>query len=798
MFLLSWILYPVVLAVLCLGCGLVVDRLVAGSLPRALLLPVGFAAAVVIATLLTVLDATSELAAPALAVTALAGFALTFRGGRLAALRPSRAWLAPLAALAIAYAALAAPVVLTGQPGLTGFVRIVDVGSQIDLARWLVEEGRSLPANPDDSSYHVLVNRLLSNGYPGGAQAALGATAQVARIDPLWAWQPFMAWMGAMLALALFALLGRAIPHRGARALAGGVAAQPTILYSYALASGIKELAASLCVALAAAVIAVAPRAAMPAGIAIAAGLCAVNIGIAPWMFVLLAAIFGPRIVAGLRGRERLAPQRRSSWLALVAVVLVAVPATGAALKLAPLLRAGGPADLGNLAAPVPFWSTIGPWLTGDHRYELSAMGTAMVTPILATFVATLATIGFAGAVSRRDRALYAVGLAAVIAVGFVIVQGTAWVELKSFAISGPLIVSLAFAGAATLSGGGWRRWLALAAGLGVVASILAGNLLVYRTVPLAPYERHTELEGLGTRYAGQGPALQPSFDEYAAYLLRDEKLIELDDVPNEVLRTPPAEGSVSFEENLDDFSLPFVQRFNLIVLRRGDPLQSRPPSDWQFVESTSYYDVYRRTPSAPVVVTHHASPGTRSARFCETLRDELGRAGPTAQIAYVAPPAGALLPLPDDVLPPGWIASDEDRLARGPGRIPVTGEVDRGGDYDVWIRGSFGRRVTVSVDGRQIGSLRWRENYPLHYEPLGHLNLSAGTHRFEIVRGGGGILPGTGNEIAAEGIITRIGPISLLRRDSRPQVRVVGERAGMAACRGDGRLDWLEVVRPR
>ncbi|MEA2150677.1 MAG: hypothetical protein QOD69_2507, partial [Solirubrobacteraceae bacterium] len=118
MFLLSWILYPAVLAALCLGCGLLVDRLAARSLPRALLLPVGFAAIVVIATLLTVLDATSELAAPALVLAAVAGYGLALGGGRLGALRPSKTWLAPLAAMAIAYAALAAPVVLTGQPGL--------------------------------------------------------------------------------------------------------------------------------------------------------------------------------------------------------------------------------------------------------------------------------------------------------------------------------------------------------------------------------------------------------------------------------------------------------------------------------------------------------------------------------------------------------------------------------------------------------------------------------------------------------------------------------------------------------
>ena len=82
---------------------------------------------------------------------------------------------------------------------------------------------------------------------------------------------------------------------------------------------------------------------------------------------------------------------------------------------------------------------------------------------------------------------------------------------------------------------------------------------------------------------------------------------------------------------------------------------------------------------------------------------------------------------------------------------------------YDVWLRGSFGRRVAVAVDGRTVGSARWRENYPLQYEPLGRVTLAAGRHRFDIVRGGGNVLPGTGNEFGPEGITTRIGPIALV-----------------------------------
>jgi hypothetical protein len=794
LFLLSWILYPAVLAVLCLGCGLLADRLAGRSLPRALLLPVGFAAVIVLATLLTVLDATAELAAPAITAAALAGFGLALAGGRRAALRPSAAWLAPAAATGIAFGALAAPVVLTGQPGLTGFQRIVDIASQIDLASYLVDHGRSLAGVTRDSSYHVVADQLLQGGYPGGAQAALGATAQVSGLDVIWAWQPFMAWMAGMLALALYVLLGRAIPHRGARALAAGVAAQPTILYSYALTSGVKELAAAAIVALTAALVAAAPRPALPIGLALAAGLCAVNVGIAPWVLVLLAVAFGPPLLAVARRRERLHVGGRTWLLATAGVVLVAVPAIAAAIKLAPFLRAGGPADLGNLADPVPFWSTFGPWLTSDHRYALSLNGTETTTAILAAGAALLALAGVVAAVRRRDRGLYAAAAAGVIAVAFVVIQATAWVELKAFAITAPLAVALAFGGAAALHGAGLRRWAALAAGAGLAASILAGNLLVYRDEPLAPYPRFSELAELGERYAGQGPALQPSYDEYAGYLMRDAKLTVLSDVPPDAYLDPPAEDALVFTTDLDALRQDYLERFALLVLRRGDPGQSRPPSDWRLAERTAHYDVYRRAAKAPEVLSHHAGPRPD----CEALGVDVRRAPSGTQIAYAPPAGGRLLPLPDDVLPPRWIASDDDRLARGPGRIPVDASVPAAGDYDVWIRGSFGRRVAVALDGRPLGALRWRENYPLHFEPLGRARLTAGRHRFEIVRGGGGLLPGTGNELGAEGIVTRIGPIALLPRDPGTRVRTVDTRAGQALCESGRQLDWIEVVRAR
>src|SRR4051794_28772425 len=74
-----WLLFPVVLLALSLGCGLLVERAAAIRLDGALLVPLGLALLIVEADLVTMTDATSQLAAPLAIVLALAGFGFSTR-----------------------------------------------------------------------------------------------------------------------------------------------------------------------------------------------------------------------------------------------------------------------------------------------------------------------------------------------------------------------------------------------------------------------------------------------------------------------------------------------------------------------------------------------------------------------------------------------------------------------------------------------------------------------------------------------------------------------------------------------
>src|SRR5919106_5526 len=78
----AWIVFPLVLAGLSLGCGLAVQALVRQRLPGALLPGVGLAAIVVVGGFATLADATAELTTPAVGGLALVGMALGWRGRR--------------------------------------------------------------------------------------------------------------------------------------------------------------------------------------------------------------------------------------------------------------------------------------------------------------------------------------------------------------------------------------------------------------------------------------------------------------------------------------------------------------------------------------------------------------------------------------------------------------------------------------------------------------------------------------------------------------------------------------------
>ncbi|HTA35859.1 MAG TPA: hypothetical protein VK761_04000, partial [Solirubrobacteraceae bacterium] len=293
-FLSAWVLFPCVLLLASVGCGLLVRRLAVGELSTLLLAPTGFALVVVICAFACSYGWLAEAAGPIVAIAALAGIALELRAraSRSAGARtrpaPS-AWVwAALAALA-AFAAVGGPVFLTGQVGWTGYTRIVDIAFQFDFAQHLADAGRTTPPS-GNSSYNIVVSKLIGIGYPGGAQATLGAMATLIRTNIAWCYQAFLAYTAAMGAIAIYSLLGRVTRSGPMRFVGAAVAIQPNVLYGYALEAGIKELTTASLLLIVAALFADrlpgdgARRAVLPMAVAVSGAFAAFSLGIAPWL----------------------------------------------------------------------------------------------------------------------------------------------------------------------------------------------------------------------------------------------------------------------------------------------------------------------------------------------------------------------------------------------------------------------------------------------------------------------------------------------------------------------------------
>ena len=802
-FIAGCILFPLVLLALSAGGGLLVRWLGGGWLPDVLVLPVGFALVVATCSFATYISWLAPSAGYIAVGFAVVGFVLEARTGTLGAPRLNGIPWAALAAL-FAFAAIGAPTLLTGTPTWTGYSRIVNIGFQMDFAHHLAEGGRAAVGN--SSSYQVVVGKLLNIGYPGGGQAVLGSIAALIRTNLAWCYQMYHAFAAAMGALAIYSLLGRISTNRPIRAVGAAVAIQPTVLYAYALEGGIKELTtASMLMAVAAVLAERFPgdgprRSVLPAAVTISGAFAAFSVGALPWLGLVLAMLFAITLVPRHRARTL------GSWVLLAGVaIVISLPGIISALtQLSGIASSaiGGVVELGlgNLAAPVPDWSAAGVWLTADYRFPLTHV---TMTHRLDVFVIVLAVIGIIYAIRRRSWVLAIMGVSAPIALAYYKAHSTAWLQFKSFTITGVFVLTLAFAGACAL-GESRRRgvwllgWLAAAV---IAGGVLYGNAITYHDTTLAPAARYHDLAAIGKRYAGQGPTLYPGFDEYAEYFLREEDgSSSVNPAHGEYSIVPGVaepEG-IGYAFNLNQFKLSYLQKFKLVVEPRN-PTGVRAPSNWSLVEQTHYFNVWRRERPASDVYFHYplsGLPHERTPEFCKNLEKTLRHAGAGASVAYVAAPAAIQVETVSGVHPAYWHPEGSELVAYGAGSDRLSFTVPRAGYYSIWIAGTIGRPVKFILDGRSVGTVAYEERYPDQFIRVGQRRLAAGPHTLLLARGGGSLHPGSGDDVDPD---TRgLGPIVLLPGESPPtRVNVVPASEAQKVCSAPVGYQWMEVLRP-
>jgi hypothetical protein len=811
LFLSAWLLFPLLLLGVCGGSGLLVRRISGGAVSGVLLLPVGFALVVSVCTLGTSITWLAPSAGAIVVVVAVVGVLLERGNLRIAGRRVSGAFLYPAIAAFVAFAVIAAPVVLTGTPTWTGFGRIVDTAFQMAFAQHLAEVGRQVPIG--NSSFNETIQGLTGNGYPGGAQATLGAMAGVIRTDVTWCYQAYQAWAAAMGALALYALLRRAVASQILCCIGAAIAIQANILYDYALEGGIKELTTASLILLVAAILAEwlaerrgSVRSALPLAPALAAAVAAFSYGVAPWLgLIVLAALVVSLLVRGRR------LQTLASWsVAGVAAAILAIPTVIASIHLYGTAKEAvtGVVELGlgNLTAPMPEISSVGVWISSDYRFPQFAHVSA--SHAFDAGIIALAIVGVAYALRRRQWMLAAFGVAAPIALTYVVAHAGPWVELKAFTITAPMFLAMAFVGAGWLVAARPRKLAVVvkAAGwlgaLAVAGGVLYGNALTYHDISLAPAARYRQLEQIGKRFAGVSDAFYPDFDEYSEYYLRKEGAYDLVKPPGLKIRPGADElpaGTFSYELDLNQLELSFLEGFRLLIVSRS-PVTSRAPANYDLVDRTAEFEVWERVRPASEVVIHFplsGLPDERNAAFCRKLTAEVRKAGAGASVAYV--PIGPRTSLnPTHAAHPSyWHSVGPEALrAYGAGAIQGSVSLPTSGTYDVSMPGSIGRPVTLYIDGRRVGSIAYEERYPGQFLHFATLPLSSGKHLIRLTRPNGSLSPGSGDgPDASSGVI---GPLTFTLEQPQDGSLIVvpGSEAGRVCAARTG-YEWMEVLAP-
>lgn len=758
----AWIVFPLVLAALCLGWGWVLVLVARTRFAPVLLPGAGMAAIVVVGQALTHTDATAELATPVIAAGAATGLGLGLARGWG---RPPR-W--AVAAAAAVFAVYAAPIVLSGEPTLAGFIKLDDTATWLAITDRIMEHGRSLDGLAP-STYEATLDFNLAEGYPIGVFPALGVGAALVGQDVAWVFQPYLAVWAVVLALALWELAGRVVESPAWRAGIAFVGAQPALLYGYFLWGGVKEIAA---IALLATTAALLPQAVAPGGVnrvipvaVVSAALVGVLSG-GGGIWLVPLALAGVAACALARG-SRVAAARAGFAAAIVALGSV------------PLLLAGGltpPTSapltdrdaLGNLGSPLSLGQIAGIWPAGDFRADPDV---PFITGALIGIACVGAVVGLAAAWRRRawPALVFVAGvLAAATAIAII---GSPWVGGKALATASVAIPFAALLGAGTLARSGSTL---LAAGLGglVAAGVLWSNVLAYGEVNLAPRDQLVELERIGELAAGEGPTLMTEYSPFGArHFLREgdpEAISELRrrEIPLASGEPVPKGGAA----DTDELDAEALLVYRSLVLRRS-PVRSRPPSPYRLEWAGESYELWQRPPGPPPRLERLALGSELDpAAFprCDDIRRIVGGTSPKARLlaARAARPRAA------------GLGEDLTGTLRAPA-----------GAYAAWLRGSVRGEATLRIDGEMAGTVRHVLNNEGGWIRFGEVALGGGPATVELELGGRDLRPGSG------GPPFPVGPVALVPpRPARKPITVPATRAERLC--GE-RLDWVEAVTP-
>ncbi|HTX30128.1 MAG TPA: hypothetical protein VMD09_02020 [Solirubrobacteraceae bacterium] len=791
----AWFLFPVVLGLLALGCGLLLQAVAGIKLADGLVMPAGIAVIILVGEIVT----KSSSLAPA---TPWIVVVLAVIGGVLArpwVVRPQISWWPIVIAFGVYFVYLA-PVLLSGEPTFTGFIKLDDTSTWMGMTDQVLKTGHNIASLPP-STYEAMLGAYLTGGEPLGSMLPWGIANHIVGQDLAWEFQPYIAFLAGMISMVGWAIARPFIRNRALRGAVVFIAAQATLIYGYSLWGGIKEVAAALVLlVIAASIVPILEsgariRSFLPLGVAVFAMLGVNGYDGAVWVpaTLLLVAVFALWTWV----RERAWPQLAALGVAAVAFIVLAIHSASAATANKDLAFSN---ELGNLAHPVRPLQLLGVWPTADFR--ISPPNAPVLTYLLIAVV--IVGLVFAAAVSWQERSwvlpvAFAGALVGVLASSY---GGSPWIQGKAFATASPTFLLLGLIGLAALGESPGRllpgrrrisrsrtgdglavgRGLALGACLAVAVGVIWGNALAYGHVTLAPYAQMAELSYIGQRFAGQGPTMINENEPYAGrHFLR---LMDPEE-PSDIRRRPVllrsgAEVPTGGYADLDQFQIATLLVYRTIVMRTG-PTASRPPAPYRLIYNGPWYQVWQRptTLSRQIVdsIPLGGSLSPIAVPSCTQVARLAREVGPNGELAAAQRPASIGTNIPPNL-----------KL----GRTTQTFHASSPGTYYFWLGGGINGHLTTTVDGHQIGSTNEILNEPGGYIPLGKIHLAAGVHHFTLDYHTGGLAPGSAGPSIADPAFT-VGPLVASTAPGNVPVIYVSPANYRQLC---GRpWDWVEAL---
>jgi hypothetical protein len=788
---LCWVIAPAGLLLATVGLSLLVERLTGLALPWTLRPALGLAVAIVIAQFGTATDATAELTLPAILLLALAGLVLE-RGalGR----RPERVEVLVAVAVFLLYAS---PFLIIGEATLAGYIKLDDTATWLAITDHVFEFGRGGFNDLEPSSHQQVLVDYLGGTYPIGGFVPMALMSQLSGQDIAYTVQPSMAFAAGTMALGLFELARRLVLGVSRAAIVAILASIASLLVGYYLWGGVKEMVVAALLPLTPLLAACTAaegwprRAWVPLGIAVAAMVVVLGPGGSVWVVpTLLPAAFAVLRSQGARRMLQIAWPLAAFSVLLVLPVVFGPTGTFDALD----ESVTGEAELGNLIGPLNFFQVAGVWPAVDFRFDphlkpaviaLAAicLAIALVTAAVATRFGERDGVPLAGCV--LGGALGALAIAQL---------GSPWVDAKVMATLSPILLAATLIGIAMLGQRTGFRIEAAVLGVLVAGAVVWSAVLAYQGVWFAPRAHFTELEEIGERFDGEGPALGTEVSIYGPrHFLRkldpeglsDRRARGIDLTDGGI----PERGEYFDLDQIQPYEL---DTFALLVVRRS-AAESRPPAAFELADQTEHYDVWRRRP-APGTLVEHLSLGTSldagDAPACSEVQRLASAAGEGGKLVAARVGAPIAIEFPQDSLPSGWTAPTAYTFApSGSGTLSETFEVP-GGEYVLWLSGSVFGGLELRIDGEQVAAERARIENTGGYEPLATVQLSPGAHRLEMEYSGGSLSPGSAAEPWG------IGPL-VLEEVEQGDLGTVTVSAGEYRRLCGERWDWVEAYSP-